>query len=364
MWKRSKEIACCLLVGLLAHSACFAYKITGMLQHTSCFYPRVYLAVINEAGGIYNASNADLIASAPVDSAGNFTITGNDLPDEYRFYRLYLTDDEHVKTAIVGGSGRNYILLALNNQTELNVTSPDLCMPYFLYYIAGSPQSAAMAIVQRTLLATDSALRSTNAGTKAQFLSTHQYASLKQFADTTHQLMAMLWAVSEMHPDSNYIHDQRFFDDIAARFRKSQLSPSYAAQLDEQLRVLRLKNGQVETPWQATALMIMCSLLAASMVLNIYLAKRLKKQASGSDIAQPVPVLAQPENEESKKDLIASLTIKEREILKMVNDGLSNKEIAEQLFVEVSTVKSHISNIYQKMAIKSRKEVAGIVQYL
>ena len=48
----------------------------------------------------------------------------------------------------------------------------------------------------------------------------------------------------------------------------------------------------------------------------------------------------------------------------MVNEGLSNKEIAEKQYVEVSTIKTHISSIYLKTGIKNRKEVAGVARYL
>ena len=40
----------------------------------------------------------------------------------------------------------------------------------------------------------------------------------------------------------------------------------------------------------------------------------------------------------------------------------SNKAIADALFISVSTVKTHINNIYAKLDISSRKEVAGFFE--
>ena len=48
----------------------------------------------------------------------------------------------------------------------------------------------------------------------------------------------------------------------------------------------------------------------------------------------------------------------------MIHEGFSNKEIADKQNVEVSTVKTHVSRIYQKTDIKNRKEVAAIARYL
>lgn len=54
------------------------------------------------------------------------------------------------------------------------------------------------------------------------------------------------------------------------------------------------------------------------------------------------------------KDLKADLTNKETQILKMISEGKSNKEIASLNFVEISTIKTHINNIYFKLGVKNR----------
>ena len=54
------------------------------------------------------------------------------------------------------------------------------------------------------------------------------------------------------------------------------------------------------------------------------------------------------------------LTIQERKIFSLIQAGKSNKEISNELNIEISTVKSHINNIYSKMKINSRKEILNI----
>jgi len=53
------------------------------------------------------------------------------------------------------------------------------------------------------------------------------------------------------------------------------------------------------------------------------------------------------------------LTNKEIEILQLIAEGKSNKEIADLNFIELSTVKTHINNIYSKLEVKSRREAVA-----
>jgi two-component system NarL family response regulator len=52
----------------------------------------------------------------------------------------------------------------------------------------------------------------------------------------------------------------------------------------------------------------------------------------------------------------SNLTMREREILQLIADGLSNKEIAQRLFLSLYTVKNHVHNILEKLQVHSRSE--------
>jgi DNA-binding NarL/FixJ family response regulator len=53
------------------------------------------------------------------------------------------------------------------------------------------------------------------------------------------------------------------------------------------------------------------------------------------------------------------LTNREREVIDLLGEGLSNKEIASRLHIAVHTVKSHVHNVLEKLALHSRLEVAA-----
>jgi two-component system, NarL family, response regulator LiaR len=83
---------------------------------------------------------------------------------------------------------------------------------------------------------------------------------------------------------------------------------------------------------------------------------------SGESILQPsttrrvidhLKVKATKTEEESAAE---TLTEREMEVLKLAAKGVSNRDIAEQLFVSTRTVQTHLSNIFKKLAVASRTE--------
>lgn len=57
------------------------------------------------------------------------------------------------------------------------------------------------------------------------------------------------------------------------------------------------------------------------------------------------------------------LTIREVEVLRLLNMGLSRNEIAETLSISINTAKKHLSNIYAKMGVRNKAEaLEGLVR--
>ena len=57
-------------------------------------------------------------------------------------------------------------------------------------------------------------------------------------------------------------------------------------------------------------------------------------------------------------NLLNSLTSREKEVLKEITNGKSNKEIASTLFISEKTVKTHVSNILSKLSLQDRTQAA------
>ena len=57
-------------------------------------------------------------------------------------------------------------------------------------------------------------------------------------------------------------------------------------------------------------------------------------------------------------DLQADLTAREQEVLAMLGLGLSNRDIADELFLGVETVRTYVRQVYQKLGVKNRTQAA------
>jgi DNA-binding NarL/FixJ family response regulator len=66
--------------------------------------------------------------------------------------------------------------------------------------------------------------------------------------------------------------------------------------------------------------------------------------------------------DQDRKEVAQLLTPRELEIVRMVARGLRNRAIAEQLLISEGTVKIHLHNIYQKLAVDGRLELAVYAQ--
>src|SRR5260370_31998664 len=63
-------------------------------------------------------------------------------------------------------------------------------------------------------------------------------------------------------------------------------------------------------------------------------------------------------------DPLAPLSRREREIVDLIGQGLTNAQIAEKLFISPKTAEHHVSNILRKLALRSRFEVAAVITAL
>lgn len=58
-----------------------------------------------------------------------------------------------------------------------------------------------------------------------------------------------------------------------------------------------------------------------------------------------------------------AITAREREIIDWICEGKSNGEIADGLFISLQTVKTHISNIYRKLGVRSRVQLVNLLKH-
>ena len=91
------------------------------------------------------------------------------------------------------------------------------------------------------------------------------------------------------------------------------------------------------------------------------LVEGIRQVAAGQSLLDPsvtTRVLERLRHAPEEDERFADLTEQERKILALLADGLSNRQIAEQMFLAEKTVKNYVSNLLAKMGMQRRTEAA------
>jgi len=103
--------------------------------------------------------------------------------------------------------------------------------------------------------------------------------------------------------------------------------------------------------WQKYPIIPILLLLFAFFAVRYWLKLEIEKQRQHilAEYTSKIEV-------KDKTDFRNLLSSRETQVLDLINSGFNNKEIADKLFISLSTVKTHINNIYKILEVKSRRE--------
>lgn len=116
---------------------------------------------------------------------------------------------------------------------------------------------------------------------------------------------------------------------------------------------IRGSNGEVKLVLQNYPALITLLITISLFLVAIYF-KINSKQVSA--LSNQIKELSQFKDD-GINILLDELTERQREVYDLIISGKTNKEIMAELFIEQSTLKSHINQIYKKLNIKSRREL-------
>ena len=320
---------------------CAQYDIRGRINLHQNYGNTLYLSTIESLDDLYGASPDYIINKTQVDSQGHFILNGNDLPNEDRLFRLYLSPKNTDTYLFRGGSEENFIHVVLNNSSKITITASKTGSKIFdEYQISGSPVSVELAefysLLERLSLSLTSEV---NSQSKKTFIDSKLNRSILTFAEQASSPLVSLIAIS--HIDLNIVTD-----DIKKRVRSLYHSLSdmesvtyYKTSLDDSFK--DILNPPTEKNRINSIIAVLSILLGVSWLTIAYLLFFYRKNHQSSKL----------------RKRLESLSQKEAEVLHLLWQGRTNKEIALALNVEVTTVKSHIHNIYKKLQVKGRREV-------
>ena len=139
--------------------------------------------------------------------------------------------------------------------------------------------------------------------------------------------------------------------DILSKYQKYLLG--IALLLSSIAISIRSSDGKINLVLHKYPALIFLMVVISSFLVVIYFQINRKKISSLSN-----QIKEQSKTKSEGVDaLLNGLTERQRVVYDMIISGKTNKEIMTELFIEQSTLKSHINQIYKKMDFKSRSEL-------
>jgi len=175
---------------------------------------------------------------------------------------------------------------------------------------------------------------------KGDSLSDAYVNSLKSYTkDSLQILIVKLIGIKQLDNkdllDKDIFKNKLYYIELLSELKKSDIEQSEYLFLENKLAFYTTE--LTENKYQRSILIIWFLILAVIGLFVLVLKMRNKKSQSFFN-----------ESDLSKQ---------ERNIRSLILEGKSNKEIANELFISLSTVKSHISNIYSKLRVSDRREL-------
>ncbi len=324
-----------------------SYVIEGTINMKGEWQSTIYLATIDKLD-YYTSANAEfIINSANIDVDGNFKLTGDNLPEYSQFYKLYLVKEENSEfnaCLYEGGDNHNFIHLVLENSSKIRIDADqNTFAPFGDYSIIGDKENELMNNLGK-LIYPSYMYYEIKFPSELQFSKNKLNKDLFTFADTCSSVLVSLAAINCTDYESYYDTNEDRYMIFAEVLKSSLKDHPYTADYINKLRYYSGDyNDSSPVLWK-----LLCGLLFCVIIALLYYVAKLR-----IDISKNVP------KKEFRK---LNYTSQELKILDLIHKGKSNKEIASALFIELSTVKSHINKLYTKLHVKNRTQAKEMAE--
>lgn len=301
-------------------------RIEGVITIDSTWAAEVYLSIIPNFDQLNSMSNQMIIDKAEIDAHGRFSFETDYLPKENRFYRIHLSKKgDPPASLIIGGNDENHMFFIANKNSELTIKATNSESLFGNVEFTNSPQSQLLKEVNKMLLYVDTTAFF-NTPLKKELMESALDEKLRQFADTCSFPLVALYAIYKSNFERCIETKPELYQQFLARWETER-----SDYLDE----FREKIPSVSNSKNYSVLFGLGGLFFG--ILIMFFRNKKKERKTQSDLQE--------------------LTMQERKVYALLQQQKSNKEISDELNVSLSTVKSHVNNIFSKLNINSRKEV-------
>lgn len=320
------------------------YVLTGQLKDSTAG-TAVYLSWIQDYRKISGVFPDQVIQVTTSDSLGAFTFSGDQLEAGHQIYRIHTDGCEAGTNHYLQQceSGEQIAFIASNRDTIHFPLSGD--QQIFCNIISTNPSTAALLEIDQARADMEFDLVTYPSGQAVALRAKSWFRDLQELGASFEDPLAELYVydlISERRSSlyTHYLEDlnnNSYYIELGSRLASSYPNSSYTKLYEADLKSDRDMAGGDELKWFQIAL---ATLLIASVLVNFYLLywKPRQKQKRTSAAAE-------------------TLTPQEEKILAGIRARKSNKELAQELYISLSTVKTHINSIYKKMGVSHREQL-------
>lgn len=299
--------------------------ITGNLYLDNSWNAEIYLSYIPSYEGMYNMSNDMIVAKTSIDSLGYFEFDTNLLLPEKKLYRLHIIKKgDSPASLIIGGRNENHLFLIANRFSKITVSSHFSYPPFKNVKFKNSIENTSFQQISTILFKADSSYSESSAA-KRMMIEEKLEKDLLRVADSSKFALVSLYAMYESNFKTNYTLNPTFYNTYFKKWNNN----TYLKPLKDQLHI-KTDNH-----------FFLSSIIGFILIIIVLLFFYWKK------------TLSQSKN-------LTKLSVQERKIFELLRNGSTNQEISNQCLISISTVKSHVSNIYSKLKVNSRKEIMNL----
>jgi DNA-binding CsgD family transcriptional regulator len=296
---------------------------------TTIWNPIVYLSIIPDFDQMNTMSNEMIIDKASIDNFGRFRFNTLYFPNEDNLFRIHLSKkSDPPASLIIGGKDENHFFLIANKNSSITIR--DTCQQELIkgIVIEGYYPNQILRQINEIASYLDSA--SFN-GTqiKIELIRGAIFDKLRSYADTCSNPLVGLYALYKSEFEKNYPINQQYYKNFLVKWKQER--SSYFNEFRK--KIPQSENFRGKFPFLICGAFLIIGFLACLSYFKLF--KR---------------------NQNPLRDL----SVQERKIFALIMEGKSNKEISDILIIGLSTVKSHINNIYSKLGISSRKDVLNL----
>ncbi|MFD2099593.1 response regulator transcription factor [Flagellimonas iocasae] len=334
---------------LLTHAGLFAqYHFSGEVSEINSGNT-IYLSLVEDYRKSSRIYLDQIVKKTQVDSLGHFQFEGNNLPLQNRIYRIHLDgcSDTSEANHFLGQCNNSKSVLFIANNTD-TVDFPTSFEDQSLCSIA-STNAKSDALLQVEFLKDEMAYDFMEFPSEAsRKLNTKKwFSTLQDFGKASKEPLVELYIYDFLSDKRNetysyYLQDvsnNSYYDELFHRLNEAYANASFTQEYNAEIATDK-ELASFHSPKTSYFNYFLIGLLIISLLVNMYLVASRKMN---------VRLRA--------KSLWSKLTPQEQKIVDHILQEKSNKEIATELFVSLSTVKTHINNLYKKLEVSSREEI-------